>query len=430
MVEQNFFSGVGLSTNKDAAKAAQEAASTALKKLGKKPILSFVLYAGNYDAKQVSKGANAVLHGTELIGGSTDSVFYNDALVSEGVLVISLFSEYLHIGVASADNASKKPYETGKAVISQALTKVPLNRYVDAYVQFNRMKKSDVSWLMKVPSFFTMLFTRGLKLDNMGNEYEIIRGIADVIGLHVPLWGGSFGTDAMKVLKGEPYQIYTLHNDKVYEDGIVALVGVSSLLYSYSMEHGCKATPTTGFISKTSNHGFIVEEISNMPVVDWYAKQLNMPVEAFIKDARILTQLNPLGIPDTLGNYTIRGGGIPFGKSLGYVAPLQEGWPVVLMKGDAENLMHASADIQNDFAQFVGKDKKPKLALVTQCVTRKLVFGENTKKELAALKKSLGCDIAGFTCFGETGAKQGHSANFHHVTLNVFAIYDLLLSKL
>lgn len=420
---------IAISTNKDPYNAAKEAAAKAIKSLGRKPTISFVFYAGDYDPYKLNEGAYSVLKGTEFVGGSADYVFHNDKITKNGVMVVSIGSEFLHVGVASMENASKKPYESGQAVIKDALKKVPVDKYVDPYLQFNRMKHTDISWMIKVPSFFVMLFTRGLKLNNMGDEYDILRGISDVIGLQVPIWGGSLGADAMKVLKGEPYEIYMFHNNKVYKDGIIALINISSLLYSYSMEHGCKPTKITGFVSKTKNNGFVVDEISNMPVVEWYAKNLGINTEEFVKNSRVLTQLHPLGIPDTLGNYMIRGGGIPFDKSLGYVAPLKEGWPVVLMEGSDKNLMDASEEIKKNLANYVGEGRKPSLAFVTQCVTREIVYGKNSKKELALLKKKLGCDIIGFTSFGETGSKQGQPANFCHVALNVFAMYDTLLSK-
>jgi hypothetical protein len=428
---KNINVSVGVSTKTDPYAAGVEAATASLKGLPKTPTISYVFYAGEYDPYQLSKGLSAVLPKSEYVGGSADSVFFNDQIYSTGVVVVSVQSDYLHVGVASADNVSKAPRKLAKEVIKQALQKVPIDKYVDPYLMFTRMKESPVHWMVKLPSFFIVLFTRGIKLPVMGDEKEIIKGISDVTGLQVPIWGGSFGTDGMKVLRGEKYNITMLHSGKVMQDGLITLFNSSALLYSQSMENGCVPTAKTGFVSKVSSGGFVVEEISNQNVIDWYAQQLNLPRDKFLKDVRFLSQLNPLGVPDLFGGFIIRGGGIPAGNGLAYVAPLTEGWPVYVMQGDAKHLMNASDQIKDDIQNYVQTKEGPELALTTLCVTRKLVYQKDTIKEIKKLRKNLGAkNVAGFVCFGETGSRPGQQAMFEHVTLNVLTLYDKLMTKM
>ncbi|MBI4144832.1 FIST C-terminal domain-containing protein [Candidatus Woesearchaeota archaeon] len=428
---KNISIGIGVSAKPDAYAAGKEAALASLKGLPKTPTITYIFFAGDYDPYALSKGLKDALPRSEFVGGSADSVFHNEKILSKGVVAVSLYSEYLHVGVASVENASKAPRKLAKKAIMDALGKVPIDKYVDPYLMFTRMKESSVRWMVKLPSFFITLLTRGIRLPVMGDEKEIIRGISEVTGLQVPIWGGSFGTDGMNVLLGKPYDIWMLHSGKVMKDGLIVLFNTTSLLYSQSMQNGCAPTKKTGFVSKVSNGGFVVEEISNQNVVDWYANQLGVKRDAFLKDVRILTQLNPLGVPDLFGGFIIRGGGIPMGKGLAYVAPLSEGWPVYVMEGDAKHLLTASDRIKDDIANYMQTADKPALALTTLCVTRKIVLQKDTGKEIAKLRKNLGTkDVAGFVCFGETGSRPGQQAMFEHVTLNVFNLYDKLMTKM
>ena len=424
--------GIGLSTNKDSYKAGIEAATKALKKLDKrKPKISYVFFSGDYDPYALSKGLKEILNSSEFVGGSADSVFFNDIMTKKGVLVVSLYSEYLNVGVASFENASKNPKEIAKKTIVEAMSKVPIDKYVDPYLLFTRLKNTDISWMVKIPSFFVVLLTRGIKLPVMGDETQIIKGISEVIGLQVPIFGGSFGADAMKVLMNQPYEINMLHSGKVMKDGLIILFNSTSLLYSNSMANGCVPTNKEGFISEVKNDGFIVTKISNKDAVDWYAEKLGLSKNTFLKNVRLLTQLHPLGIPDHLGNYLIRGGGIYTGKGLAYVAPLVKGWPVYIMDGGANKLMNATDELKEDIDNYIQTKEKPALIFTTLCVTRELVYQKNTIKEVKKLRKRFGnANVVGFTCFGETGSKAGQQAKFEHVTLNIFNIYDKLMTQL
>lgn len=113
--KKNIFVGIGVSRKNNAHDAAKEAANAALKKLGgKKPTISYVFYAGDYDAYKLNEGLLEVLKGTEFVGGSTDRVFHNTDILDNAVLVVSLYSDYLHIGIASNDNVSQNPFEVAK----------------------------------------------------------------------------------------------------------------------------------------------------------------------------------------------------------------------------------------------------------------------------------------------------------------------------
>src|SRR3989344_7016417 len=228
----NIAVGSGVSTNKDSYKAGREAAEMARLALkGKKPTISYVFFTGDYDPYKLSEGLKDVLKDTEFIGGSADAVFSNEKVIREGVVVASIQSEYLHVGVASTDNVSSNPTGVAKKTVIEALNNLPVDKYVDPYLLFTRMRNANVKWMVKIPSFFLTVFSRGMKLPKMGDETKIIRGIAEEIGLNVPIWGGSFGNSLEKLFGGKPYEINMLHSGKVLKDGLIIVANSCSLVY-------------------------------------------------------------------------------------------------------------------------------------------------------------------------------------------------------
>ncbi len=429
--EKNIYIGTGVSKTDDSFQAGKEAAEMALKGLdGKKPTISYIFFAGDYDPYKLNEGLKSVLDGTEYVGGSSDAVFFEDEIMRKGVVIASIYSNYLHVGIASNDNVSSGPYEVAKKTTVEALDKLSIDKYLDPYLLFTRMRKGSVKWMFKMPSFYVHVFSRGMKLPTMGDETKIIKGVADEIGLNIPIWGGSLGNYLESVFSGKAYEIYMLHSGKVLKDGLVIVVNTCSLVYGQSIAHSCKRMDKFGFISKVDGGGYVVSEISEEPAVDWYAKQLNIPKDEFLKNTMGITQRYPLGIPDNFGNFIVRGGGVPNQGALAYVAPFVEGWPVYLMDADPKNLMGTSKEISEDIKHFIPESGTPALGLAFLCASRRVILQDQLKDELKNLKACFnGMPVIGFSCFGEIGSKPGLPPGFQHMASNVFTLYDKLLHE-
>ena len=426
--------GSGMSKNADAYSAAKEAAQQALKGLnGKKPTISYVFFSGEYDPYELTKGLTEILKDTEFIGGMGDRVIYDDQVIEKGVVIASIQSEFLHVGIASADNISENSFDAAKKVTKEALAKLSIDSYIDPYMQALRLKGGDIRGIVKIPPYYIHVFVNGFKLPKMGEENKIILGISDVVGRQIPIWGGSFETALEKVLS--KYEIYSLHSGKVLKDGLIIAFSTTSMLYGYSMAHGAKKIGALEVIEKTSSGGYVVDNISGQTPVDWYAKRLKMDKKKFVDNAMTLglTQRWPIGMVDNLGNVIVRGGGVPTspkGESLAYVAPLVEGAPIFLMDGDPKNLFSATDQIVTDVQNYTEEKSSPKLMLLTACLTRRGVMKDQFPEDLQKLKKGFGgSPLLGFTTSGEIGSKEGDMANCHHLTNNVFLFYNKLLIR-
>ena len=391
-----------------------------------------MFYAGPYDPKQLNKAFLEVYGKTEFVGGSTDAVIYKTDIIPYGVVACSIHSEYLHVGVASADNVSRDPYGIAKKTVLEAVGKISVDKYLDSYLQFARMKKAQLASLTRIPSFFTFLFTRGYQQSRMGNEDIIIQGTADAIGHYIPIFGGSLGNDMDKVFRQEPYDIFTFHSGRIHTDGLAVVFAYSGLAYSNSIAHGGETMGKLGYISKVTGGGFVVQQVCDKPIKEWYAETLGIPLKKFEKDILFYTQKYPLGFPDGYGNIVMRAGGVPFKDDLSYIAPFKENTPVWVMNIERDKLIvKAPQQIKDDIDKHLGREIVPFVSFVVSCSSRRRVLDpRSSKKELQTIAKMSKLPLFGFCSFGEIGARPAETCHYNHLCTNIFNLYTELLTDL
>ena len=410
--------GVGFSKEEDSYKAAKEAATTAMKGLGgKAPKLSLVFYAGKkYKPEQINKALTEVFKGTEFIGGSTDAVIHKDNIYPEGIVIASLYSDYLHFGVASVDNVSKNPKKNAMETIESAVQKIRLDKYIDSYMAFSRVKKGNLTELIRIPSFFVFALTRGYQPTKMGNEDLIIDGIGEKIGYYVPVFGGSLGADMDNVFNNTPYDIISFHSGKIMKDGLVLAFACTGLSYASSIAHGAQPKNKLGYVSEVMEGGFVVSKISGKPIMEWYPENIGISKEEFKKKLLFYTQKYPLGFPDGYGNIVMRAGGVPHPKGLAYIAPLKENTPIYIMNLENNKLLlQSNKELLADMEQHLNGKMTPAMSFVVSCSSRRRVLDPvSSKKELTELNKLSDTPIFGFCSFGEIGSKPAETCHFHH----------------
>lgn len=422
--------GMGLSKLNDSFKAGYQAAQKAYKAIGRKPTLSFVFYSGDYSPYEINQGVKKVLNNSEYVGGSTDAVIFNDKIVRKGVLVVCIFSPFINVGIASNENVSSNPYEVARKTMLASMNKIKIDSNINPLIQFKRMKKGHVQSLIKLPAFYAFVFRRGFKMPKVGNEVDVIKGIEDVIGQFIPLFGGSLGNDLNKVFTNQPYEIYAFHSGKVLKDGIITLLFNSGLVYANSTAHGCKPTEIIGTITGVEKGGYVVSGISGKKPVIWYADQLNITKKEFLDKQQFYTQRYPLGISDGYGSYVMRAGGVPApdGK-MSYVAPLVKGAPVVLMDANTKKMGAAIDEIKSDIEKNIPK-LTPSLGFAVMCASRRTVLQNKAGTDLKKLRKVFKYPLFGFYSFGEIGSKSGQICRFNHLCINLFNFYDIPLTEL
>ena len=424
--------GVGFSKEKDSYKAAKQAAKSALKQIkARAPSLTLVFYAGNYNPKQINKALIEEFKGTEFIGGSTDAVIYKNEMYPQGIVITSIYSNYLHFGVSSVDKISRNPKKLAAQTIKKAVGKIELNSYTDSYMAFSRVKKGNLTELIRIPSFFVFAFTRGYQPTRMGNEDLIIDGIGETIGYYVPVFGGSLGNDMDKVFSNTSYDITTFHSGKIMKDGLVTAFACTGLNYASSIAHGAKPLNNIGHVSEVKAHGFVVSKINDTPIIDWYAKNIGVTKKEFMKKLLFYTQKYPLGFPDGYGNIVMRAGGVPHPKGLAYIAPFKNNTPIYIMNvNDNKQLMKSNKELLTTLNNHTKTKDTPLFNFLVSCSSRRRILDPKAyKKELTQLNRQSKTPLFGFCSFGEIGSKPAEACHFQHLCTNLFTIYNKLLSK-
>ncbi|MBI2133509.1 FIST C-terminal domain-containing protein [Candidatus Woesearchaeota archaeon] len=426
-------SGVGFSKEKDSYKAAKKAATEAIKGLGKKkPKISLAFYAGNsYNPVEINRALSEVFDGTEFVGGSTDAVIYGKDIYPDGIVIASLYSDYISFGVASVDNISKDPKKLSKQAIEQAVQRIKLDKYTDSYMAFTRVSKGNLTDIIRIPQFFVFALTRGFEPTKMGNEDLIIDGIGEKIGKYIPLFGGSLGSNMDNVFSNTPYEIVSLHSGKIMKDGLIVIFACTDLLYASSLAHGAQPHGAMGYISEVKEKGFVVTKISGQSIIDWYASTLGVDRKEFMSKILYYTQKYPLGFPDGYGNIVMRAGGVPAKEGLSYIAPFKENTPINIMNlENNKQLLKANNELLSDLQNHLNKKMNPQVSFLISCSSRRRVLDKkHSLQEIKELNKLSKTPLFGFCSFGEIGSKPAEACHFHHLCTNVFNIYEKLLSK-
>ena len=151
--------GVGISKADDPFQAGKEAVEMALKNMkkdgGKRPTFGLLFCSGGKygkDDKTIKKlvdGAHFVFKDTPWIGCTTAGEISNYGLTQESCVVLAVDSDYIRIGVGIGNKMSENPRKAGSEGVKQALKKIKLDRYVDPYINYLRLKKMTPETIVK-----------------------------------------------------------------------------------------------------------------------------------------------------------------------------------------------------------------------------------------------------------------------------------------
>lgn len=424
--------GVGSNQEEDSYQSAKLAAEEAVKECGKTPTFSFVYVDSRHDPEKVAKGINEVL-GKNWVGCSTDRQFSNKLVMSEGktISVMSISSEYLHFGVGAEENYRKNPEKAGKNAITNAINYVKKDGYIDPYVQFRRAQTKTFQDIIRVPPYFIITYMSGSFYKNkqivLGKENEFLSGIADVVGVNIPIFGSVSNSDFDAFMKDGIATNWQFAEGKVLYDGGIVIFVSSSLEFSYALEHGYKETNVGGLINKVKD-GHILEEINGKPAIDEYCRIIGVPKEEFVKDPYKYTLSKSLALVDMQGNTYIRAmGATPDGKFLFSQAKIPQRVAFTVVDFDHSNVVSA---ISKAFKTANPKKNNIGFALVSSCSARRALLGKDIKNEVSVVSKNHGkFPFIGFYTFGEIGSNLEIPSQLNEQTVTLLVIYDKLLSE-
>ncbi len=394
------YAATGFSMKDDSFEAGHDAATDAVRRLGRKPHVLLVFSAMRYDHRSLLKGIAAVVPATPLVGGTTAGEISMEGATTQSVVVMALASDRFRFYTGVGRSLSRNERQSVGEMLDQMFSGDP---------------PADAQTLLVFP-------------DGMGGD-----GLRLMDGLHERL-GGKF-----EIVGGYPgdderfKQTYQYHDGQVYQDAIAGLlichdeglstgIGVRSGFESIGNSFVC-----------TSAEGNVVREFDHVRSLDLYREFLGEERSARLPGAFMEY---PFGLIDE---------GVSSGKtthfqlrcgvraneedgSIFLAASIPEGSEVTLTTGSRGDVIRGAHEAARQALKSLG-GAKPEAIIMFSCVGRKMVLGRRVQEEVNAVRECIGRDvpIVGFYTYGEIGpidkTDSGLSAaKFHNETVVLWVL--------
>ncbi len=380
------------------------------------PDFVITFFSPNFSAQEVySKIRDAVGNKAKIIGCSTAGEYTNirGDCKKGTVAIMGISSPYLNVGVGICKETEKDPFEAGREGV------------IEAFRNLDRKKASTVANLYQTAFLRRDIYDIGSRriftvLSLMsginGHEEEILRGIVDGIGAHVPIVGGSAGDDL------QFKETYVIGNG-VYKNSSVISVIQSALKIGIGMGHPYYPTDKTCVVTKSK--GRIVYELDGKPAAERVKELLGvdkLTPEIFAK--------NPFGTraTDIYGQYIIKSMAYENEDgSITFYAEVPENITLTIMESNPEYAIESFKKTLETAIRDAGNPKRIGAIVIFNCVLRyllKLRFNNIDDTEIA--KELLGEDvpIIGFNTYGEQGKSLGGGIGNYNQTATVLVIGD------
>lgn len=251
------------------------------------------------------------------------------------------------------------------------------------------------------------------------NGSELVAGLTDVVGSHVPLHGGLAGD-------GADFVETTVVANGPAQSGIVAAVG----FYGDRVRLGCGSAggwevfgPRRRITRAVDN---VVYELDGKPALDLYERYLgeeaaDLPGSGLLYPLRIFDPANPdHDIVRTLLAIDRQA------RSITFAGSMPEGWTAQLMRGSLDRLTDGAARAA---AQAVLPEgwTGDGAAFLVSCIGRRLLMGQRAQEEVEAVRSVFrnNLPMLGFYSYGEISphAVTGFS-ELHNQTMTVMTIAE------
>lgn len=398
----------GWSVNGEESQAAKEAVSMMKEKLIGEPTFAFLFSSIGYDEEKLLSEIKNLLPETKIYGGTaalgpmTPDGFHVGEKASLAIMGIATPEISWGVGGANLDELS--PQEAGKSAILAAIESAGKKR----------TEKPNIVFMTAAP----------------GTEEKILKGIEDIIGKDVPVFGGSSGDNT---ITGEWRQFV---NDKVYRNGLALAVAYTDLKVGYFYEAGYPVTENKGTVTRAE--GRVIYEIDGRPAAEVYnewtggvfTQQLakSGKVWGILAEATLYPIAKVLRAPGIEPFYlAVHPLDIRPDHSLGVFADMETGDEIVLLHGDWSMLLNRFRTTPKKTLETFKIEKGEGLfALYTYCAGTLLAIPETERAKMPLLVKEVIGDtpfIGTFT-FGEQGYVP-EIGNHHGNLVNSIVIFSL-----
>lgn len=347
-----FYAGVGTSRElQDSKTAGHDAATKALAASGAPSCaLAVVVASPKYDQVAMLLGVREALPGAHVVGCTSAGAITENGVEEQAVSILALAN----------DEGSFVPVKvTGLGADMRGAGK-----------KFGEALKSSGKDIK-----LAFIFSDALA----GNGTELVRGILEVMGGAFPIAGGAAGDDmAFK----ETNQYF---DGEVLTDAVVGFGVAGDVRVAVGADHGWQPLGDAHVVTKAEGTRLI--SLDGKPAFSIYQEYFGERASDFKQALSLPAVTYPLGMR-TKGadTYMIR---VPLAVaedgSITCGAEVLLGSEMYLMIGTLTSAMEAAKLTAERLVERV-VDAKPRVVFVSDCVARKILFGEHAGEEIALLK--------------------------------------------
>lgn len=367
------------STAGSAKDALQAASADVARQLGAEPQLVILSYSEQHDAQALAQAADELPAGVRVHGASSClGAMSEQGYRIEGgpqLFLFALADRDGAYGVGSAELATE-PRSAGAQATRRAIDSAERPGETPALI-----------WLSVAP----------------GSEEQVLLGIADVVGPHVPVFGGSAADNAIKGAWSQ------LERGRARSRGVVVTALYPSGELAHAFSSGYEPTAARGRVTAADHRR--IAEIDGEPAALWYNRHAGGAISARLGGGDILaeTTLQPLGRRVA----TIRGvdqfllihpSGVDARNAMTVFADVAVGDELVLMAGSKQSLVNRIRGVVDAARTAAPPDFVPAGALVIYCAGCMLAVRDELDQVVHGLREGLsGLPFLGAFTFGEQG---------------------------
>jgi hypothetical protein len=254
------------------------------------------------------------------------------------------------------------------------------------------------------------------------NGSELVAGITEIIGRHIPLTGGLAGD-------GSQFEETLVGANCAPRSRMVAGVGFygDAIRIGHGSAGGWDVFGPWRTV--TRSRGNVLFELDGEPALDLYERYLGDEAEG-LPGAGLLFPLQ-IQNPDHADHRIVRTilAVDHDTRSLTFAGDVPEGWSAQLMLGNFEHLSRGAADAARQATEGLADGQASNgVALLVSCIGRRLLMGQRVSEEIEAAGAVLGTQFArlGFYSYGEISPHAVSGiCELHNQTMTITTITEL-----
>lgn len=339
---------------------------------------SLTILSGNYTQFEKNALDNLSNHCPTLVAGSSClGVMTQEGMAQDEAAGLGIFALYDDDGAYGIGSAivDDDPRKAGYAALEGALANVD-----------RAWETPDLIWCIMPP----------------GKEEDVVAGMVDLIGVSVPIIGGSVADNQ---IRGDWVQYV---DGELHHDRVVIAVCFSSGSIGYSFSSGYMPDKRSAVVSRVEARHLL--ELDGEPAADVYSRWTHGLLDGMGPGSSILmhSNVNPLGrlvnTADGCSEYLLsHPAEFTAERGLRLFTEVKEGERLFLMQGNIQSLIARAGRVADTARQLLSEGHRPVGALIVYCTGCMLAVADRMPQVVESINQEFRYPYLGSFTLGEQG---------------------------